>query len=110
MLAHAADDTIPIYATAWRIWYELIIRFHLFEIADVREWITLVARFDFNGIRTPHCLARMPFEELSRIEWEFPSPDTILLTWHASRQDSGGFPVTAIGQEPPSIRDFSESD
>ena len=106
MLLHATDDTIPIFATNWRIWHELIIRFHLFEIADVLEWVALVARFDSKGIRTPRCLARMPFGELSRVDWGCSSPVTIFLTWQAARQDYGGVPVTAVGQEPPSLRGF----
>ena len=106
ILAHGADDTIPIYASAWRIWHELIIRFHLFEIAEIREWVTLATRFDSKGIRTPHFLARMPFGKLSRIDWERSSPGIILLAWQASSQDCGGFPVTTVGQEPPPLRDF----
>ena len=70
MLAHATDDTIPTYASAWRIWNELIARFHLFGIAEIRECATFAARFDSKGIRTPRCLARMPFGELSLIDWE----------------------------------------
>ena len=37
-LLHATDDTIPVYASAWRIWHELITRYHLFEFADTKEW------------------------------------------------------------------------
>ena len=106
MLVHASDETFPIYASAWRIWHDLIIRFHLFGIAEIREWVALVALFDSKGIRAPHFLARMPFGELSRIDWECSSADIILLTWQASRQDCGGFPVTTVGQEPPPLRDF----
>ena len=87
MLAQSTGDTIPIYASAWRIWHELIIRLRLFEIAEIREWVTLVARFDSKGIRTPRCMARIPFDELSRIYWErtppppHPPHDIILMTW-----------------------------
>ena len=78
MIAHATDETVPIYSSAWRIWHELIVRFRLFELAGLREWVTLVARFESKGIRTPYCLARIPFGELSRIDWEWPPPPRIL--------------------------------
>ena len=35
-LAHSADDSVPIYAFDLRFRRELIIRFHLFEIAELR--------------------------------------------------------------------------
>lgn len=72
MLARATDDSITAYESDWRILHELIIRLHLFEIAELREWIALVGRFDSKGIRTPRCLARIPFGELSRMNWESP--------------------------------------
>ena len=106
MLVHATDRTTPVYAAAWHIWQALIIRFRLFEIADLKDWITLAARLDSKGIRTPRFLARIPFGELPRVEWECSPPDAILLTWLAVRQDCGGFPVMGVGLEPPSLRDF----
>ena len=101
----ATDGTIPIYASAWRIWHALIFRFRLFGITEFREWVTLLARFDSKGSRTPHSLARTPCGELSRVDWECRPhpPDIILLTWQAARQDCGGFPVATVGQEPPPL-------
>ena len=109
MLAHAADDTISIYASAWRIWRGLINRFHLFGISGLRECVTLADRFDSKGIRTPRCLARTPFGELPRIDWECSPPDIILLTWQDARQDCGGLPVATVGQEQPPLWDFQNS-
>ena len=106
MLAHATDDTTPAYAAAWRIRKALTIRFHVFGIANLKDWATLAARLDSKGGRTPRCLARIPFDELSRVEWECSPPGAILLTWQESRQGFGGFPAMAVVLGPPSIRGF----
>ena len=37
MIVHATDSTAPIQHGNWRIWHSLIIRYHLFELADTRQ-------------------------------------------------------------------------
>lgn len=105
MIVHATDDVIPIYSSSWRIWHELIIRLHLFELAELREWSNLLGRSDSKGIRTPHCLARIPFGELPPGDWECAAPDKILLTWQAAMQDTVGRPVDRVGHGPPALTD-----
>ena len=50
-IAHSENEQIPMEHTHWRIWRLLLIRFHLFEVADIRSWAALISRFDSRGIR-----------------------------------------------------------
>ena len=88
MIAHASDEQIPMADTQWRIWRQLLIRFRLFEVTDIRNWAALIARFDTRGIRPPLCLERIPYAELIAVGWEMPRPDMLIWTWQATRLDS----------------------
>ena len=72
MIARASDETIPIQQAAWPIW-------NLVELAGLRIWAAIVARFDSPGIRTPMCAARIPFGELYRGDRQIESPDMITI-------------------------------
>ena len=84
----------------------LLIRYHLFELADTRQWATLVARLGSMHIGIPDTLGRMPFYEIPTIDWQCESSDMILLLWHAANQDISGFAATKLGQAPRRIGDF----
>ena len=105
-IVHATDETAPIQHGNWRIWHMLIIRYHLFELADTRQWMTLVARLGSMNIHIPDTLGRIPFYEISTIDWQRESSDMILLLWQAAKQDISGFADTKVGQAPPAIREF----
>ena len=106
MIVHATDSTTPIQHGNWRIWHSLIIRYHLFELADTRQWMNLVARLDSVNINVPDTLGRISFQEISTMDWQCESSDMILLLWQAAKQDASGFPVAKVGQAPPTIREF----
>ena len=106
MIVHATDSTTPIQHGNWRIWHSLIIRYHLFELADTRQWMNLVARLDSVNINVPDTLGRISFQEISTVDWQCESSDMILLLWQAAKQDASGFPVAKVGQAPPTIREF----
>ena len=106
MIAHETDEPAPIQRGDWRIWHTLIIRYHLFELADTRQWTTLVARLDSMNIHIPYTLGRIPFYEITTIDWECESSDMILLLWRSAKQDISGFAVTKVGQAPPTIKEF----
>ena len=88
MIAHASDEQIPLKHTQWRIWRQLPIRFHLFEVTDIKAWVSLIARFESRGTRSPLCLHRIPYAELMAVDWELPHPDMLIWTWQAARHDS----------------------
>ena len=88
MIVHASDEPIPPEHTQWRIWRQLMIRFHLFEVTDIKAWVALIARFDSRGIRPPICLQRIPYTGLMATGWELPHPDMLIWIWHAARHDS----------------------
>ena len=88
MIVHASDEQIPREHTQWRIWRQLIIRFHLFEISDIKAWAAPISRFRSRGIRSPLCLQRIPYAELIAADWELPHPDMIIWIWQAARRDS----------------------
>ena len=88
MIIYAADDAIPLEHTQWNLWRTLMARHRLFEITDMRHWVSLVARLDTRGIRTPFCLQRVPFRELSAVDWEVEYPDMLLMMWQAARLEA----------------------
>ena len=88
MIVHASDEQIPLEHTQWRIWRQLLIRFHLFEVTDIKAWVALIARFDSRGIRSPLCLQRIPYTELMAADWELPHPVMLIWIWQATRRDS----------------------
>ena len=85
MITHATDESAPLHHTQWRIWHELIVRFHLFEIAPIADWVSLIARLDSREIRTPGCLGGIPFSDSTMADWESGNPDMILMLWQAAR-------------------------
>ena len=87
MIVRATDEAMPILHSRWALWQGVITRFHLYEIAGVKCWISLIARFDTRGIRSPICLRRIPFGGLIRPGWETPNPDMLLWLWQAARED-----------------------
>ena len=84
-ITHATDESVPLQHTQWRIWHELIVRFHLFEIAPIADWVSLIARLDSRGIRTPGCLHGIPFSDFAKTDWESGNTDMILMLWQAAR-------------------------
>ena len=51
-ISHAADDSLPIRRSQWNLWRDVIVRFHLSEISDLRIWVALIARFYTMDIRS----------------------------------------------------------
>ena len=52
-IARASDEQIPLEHTQWRIWRRLLVRFHLFEVTDIKNWVAPIARFDTRGAISP---------------------------------------------------------
>ena len=46
MIVRVSDEQIPLDRTQWRIRRQLLIRFHLFEVTDIKAWVALISRFD----------------------------------------------------------------
>ena len=70
MIVRATDEALPNLHSPRILWRALITRFHLYEISDFGDWISLIARFDARGIRSPLCLRRIPVGELIKPDWE----------------------------------------
>ena len=75
-------------------------------MADSRIRTTLTARLGAKSISPPDTMARMPFNQLTAAGWVCAGPGVPLLQRQASRQGSGGFPVTRTGQEIPPNAEF----
>ena len=86
MIAHATDETRTFEHAQWALWRGAIIRYYLFEISPLRGWISLVARLDSRGIRTPTDLARCEFSDLEATDWQLPHPDMLIWLWQGARQ------------------------
>ena len=52
-IARASDEQVPSGHTQWRIWRQLLIRFRLFEVTDIKSWVALITRSDSRGIGPP---------------------------------------------------------
>ena len=88
MIAHASDPCVPILHTQWELWKTVIVKYHLFEIADLQSWTSLVARLDTKSVRTPWELQRAEFRELNEVDWGADNPDMLLRLWQAARQQA----------------------
>ena len=88
MIARASDPGVPILHTQWELWKTVIAKYHLFEIADLQSWTSLVARLDTKSVRTPWDLHRIEFRELNEIDWGADNPDMLLWLWQAARQQA----------------------
>ena len=92
-IAHAAGESNPIGRPNWLLWKALVIRYHLFEAADTTQWISLIAKLDTRGIRTPPCLAGFAFSDICSMGWETREPDISAWLWQAARQDAAPLPL-----------------
>ena len=81
----ATDGSVPLQHKQWRIWHALIVRFLLFEIAPIQDWVLLRARLDFRGIRAPGCANGTPFVDFTNAGWGIGRPDMIPILWQAAR-------------------------
>ena len=54
-IANASDESNPIEHPNWLLLKALVARYHLFEAAGATRWISLIAKLDARGIRTPPC-------------------------------------------------------
>ena len=89
MITHATDKDLAIIHTQWESWGNLIAKYHLFEIADLQGWATLILNLDSKGIRAPWELQRMEFPDLNKAGWQLAHPDMLFWLWQAARQESG---------------------
>ena len=46
VITHNAGESASLQHTQWRIWCELIARYHLFEIAPIADCVSLISRLD----------------------------------------------------------------
>ena len=60
-IAHAAGESNPLERPIWLIWKAMITRYRLFDAAGATQWISLIAKLDGSGIRTPPSLAGFAF-------------------------------------------------
>ena len=94
MIAHATNEEIPPNHSQWELRRSVIIKFHLYEMSTLREWVSLVARLDSRGLRPPADLARINFSDLEEFERDLPHPDMLLWLWQGARQSLAAVPVT----------------
>ena len=106
MLIYAAGEKSTILHHQWIVWQKLITRFHLFGTTGITTWMGLIARFDTRNVRTPSCLARIPFNQLVAAEWELSHPDMMAWIRRAARQDTGEFDRTLPTSEMTPKPDF----
>ena len=66
----------------------------------------LIARFDTRNIRTPNCLARIPFNQLVAAEWGLFHLEMLVWIWKAARKDAGEFPRALPKSEMKPHPDF----
>ena len=85
MITHAADEAAPLQRKQWRIWRELIVRFHLFGTSPISDWVSPIARLD-SRVSEPHGrISGIPFSDFTKADWESTNPDMILMLWQAAR-------------------------
>ena len=95
MIAHSADEAVPLEHPQWALWEGLIARYHLFEMAPTSDRATLVAKLDTRGIRSPADLTRLLFEDLSNSDWGLPHPDMMVWLWHGGSSGFNGAPPSS---------------
>ena len=59
MIVRASGEKIPLGRTQWRIRLQLLTRFHLSDVADIKSRGALISRFGSRGIR-PRCVSNGP--------------------------------------------------
>ena len=110
MIIFATDAGVPLEHTQWNLWRTLVVRFHLFEIADVLHWVALIARMDAKGLRTPWRFQRVPFPELLAVDWELERPDMLIMLWQAARSDASANTMSLPDRAPAPPRGISGLD
>ena len=85
MVTRATDESAPLRHTQWRIWRELVGRFHLFEIAPTQDWVRLIDRPDPQGIGATGCLIGIPCSDFTCANWVSDNPDVVLILRQAAR-------------------------
>ena len=96
MIIFSTDDGVSLEHTQRNLWRELMVRFHLFEITDMRHWVALVAHLDTKGLRTPMRLQRVPFSELLAVGWQLEHPDMLVMLWQAARSDASAHTMSLL--------------
>ena len=78
MIAHSTDERRSFEHAQWALWRGTIVRYHLFEMSPLRGWVSLVARLDNKGLRSPADLGRMDFKQLESIDGGLTHPDMLI--------------------------------
>lgn len=92
---HASGESNPIAHPILLLWKAMIIRYHLFEAADATHRISLIAKLDTRGTRSPPCLAGFAFSDICAMGWQIPEPDLLTWLWQAARQDASPYHLAA---------------
>ena len=98
MIAHSADESRPFEHAQWALWRGVIVRYHMFEISPLRDWVALVARLDTKGLRTPADLALVDFQDLESTDWQLTHPDTLIWLRQGANQDVTAHPPSSSHQ------------